>query len=228
MRLRIDFSYDGSGFHGWAIQPGLRTVQGELEAALERVLRSGSTTRTTVAGRTDACVHAKGQVVHVDVPRAAFAGLAPRLSANKPAARASDAAPAGSGDVLVRRLNAVLPAEIRVRAAASAAAGFDARFSAISRCYKDRMADDPLDFDPLTRGSVLWYRHQLDVSVMAAAAQLVTGEHDFIAFSRPRPGASTVRRVIETQVKRLPGAVIEFTIEADAFTHSMVRSLAGA
>ena len=231
MRVRVDLSYDGGGFHGWAAQPGLRTVQGDLDAALATVLRVPSVT-TTCAGRTDTGVHARGQVVHVDVPEDTLLGLV-RLGTR------SGASPTGRGGAgateeaigsLVRRLNGVLDPDVRVRAATVAPEGFDARFSALWRRYVYRVADAPAVPDPLTRGHVLaWPRH-LDEVAMQAAADLLVGEHDFASFCKRREGATTVRTLLDLRVERVrrgAGEGLDLTVRADAFCHSMVRALTG-
>src|SRR4051794_20698099 len=164
VRLRIDLAYDGSAFHGWARQHGLRTVQGELEQALDTVLRTTGTS-VTVAGRTDTGVHARGQVAHVDVDADAVVAAAGR-------------SPEPPEDALVRRLNGVLDLDVRVHAVAEAADGFDARFSALWRRYAYRVADRAASVDPLTRGHVLAWPRALDEVAMNAAAALLVGEHD--------------------------------------------------
>lgn len=204
MRIRLDLAYDGAGFSGWAMQPGRRTVQGELQAALSTVLREPEP-RIVVAGRTDTGVHALGQVCHVDVE---------------------------SWPERTRyRLNAVLPADIRILAACPAPEGFDARFSARSRRYEYLISDSGL-LDPRARGSVLIHRRHLDTDAMHEAAQVLLGEHDFAAFCKARPGASSVRTVLAAGVQRRSDprdpALIEVGIRADAFCHSMVRSIVGA
>ena len=144
MRLRLDLAYDGTGFHGWAAQPGLRTVEGELSAALATVLRRE--VDLTCAGRTDAGVHARGQVVHLDVEADVLAAAAGRSSDPPPTA-------------LARRLNGVLDGDVRVRGASEVPDGFDARFSALWRRYVYRLCDDTAALDPLTRGHVVaWPR----------------------------------------------------------------------
>jgi tRNA pseudouridine38-40 synthase len=135
-RLRLDLSYDGSGFHGWACQPGLRTVQEVLQQALGWALGLPEPPELTVAGRTDAGVHARGQVAHADVP-----------AENWHAAQQSAA----------RRLARALPPDVRVRAISLAPAGFDARFSPLWRRYSYRVCDDPASADPLRRHDTLWY-----------------------------------------------------------------------
>ncbi|MDX6324567.1 MAG: tRNA pseudouridine38-40 synthase [Nocardioidaceae bacterium] len=213
MRLRLDLSYDGSGFHGWAVQPGLRTVQGELEGALARVLRLEAVP-VTCAGRTDTGVHARGQVVHLDVDEETLTAAAGR----------SPGPPVKS---LLRRLNGVLDPDVRVRAAVQAPAGFDARFSASWRRYVYRIADSPVTLDPLMRNHVVWWRRPLDERLMNDAAPALLGEHDFAAYCRPRPGATTVRELLELRWQRSGGGILEATVRADAFCHSMVRALVG-
>ena len=203
MRLRIDLAYDGTEFHGWAIQPGLRTVQEEVTAALAMVLRVVPATRVEVvcAGRTDAGVHARGQVVHVDVD-----GVVPNL---------------------VRRLNGVLPHDIRVQDAVEAAPGFDARFSALWRRYAYRIADSTQVVDPLTRRHVLTWGHRLDLDAMNGAAHELLGRHDFAAFCKRRAGATTIRTLLDLTWARDESGVAVASVRADAFCHSMVRSLVG-
>lgn len=199
MRLRIDLAYDGTGFHGWAIQPGLRTVQGELTAALATVLRAS--VDVVCAGRTDAGVHARGQVAHCD----------------------SEAPP----DNLLRRLNGVLPPDIRVRRAVEAPEGFDARFSALWRRYAYRVADTADAVDPLARAHVLAWPRPLDLDAMNRAGDELLGLHDFAAFCKQREGATTIRTLQELGWSRDPDGVAVATVRADAFCHSMVRSLVG-
>ncbi len=214
MRLRLDLAYDGTDFHGWAAQPSLRTVQGTLEAALARVLRVPSVS-VTCAGRTDTGVHARGQVVHLDVgPEAAAAAVG-----------RSEAPPA---EALLRRLNGVLPADVRALRARQAAEGFDARFSAQWRRYAYRIADAPALVDPLARRSVLAWPRALDVTAMNEAAARLAGEHDFAAYCKKRPGASTVRALLELSWARDARGVAVATVRADAFCHHMVRALVGA
>lgn len=217
VRLRLDLSYDGTGFAGWASQPGLRTVQGTLEAALGTVLRC-EPPRLTVAGRTDAGVHARGQVAHVDVTDDTWAAVRGRL-----------AAPA---EALVRRLAGVLPPDVVVHRSAPAPEGFDARFGAVFRRYAYRLADDPMRVDPLRRGHVVRHRLPLDVAAMADAATPLVGLHDFAAFCKARPEATTVRTLTELTVARPDegedAGLVRVDVRADAFCHSMVRSLVGA
>lgn len=212
MRLRIDLAYDGSGFHGWARQPGLRTVQGDLERALDTVLRTSGST-LTVAGRTDTGVHARGQVAHLDVAPDLLEGVAGR-SQDPPA------------DVLARRLNGVLGPDVWIRRVATAPDGFDARFSALWRRYAYRVADRPDAVDPLTRGHVLAWPRRLDLEAMNAGAAHLLGEHDFAAFCRKREGATTIRSLLELGWRREEDVLVA-TVRADAFCHHMVRTLVG-
>jgi tRNA pseudouridine38-40 synthase len=200
VRLRIDLAYDGTEFHGWAAQPGLRTVQGELSAALATVLRV-ETVEVVCAGRTDAGVHARGQVAHCDV----------------------DEAPEG----LLRRLNGVLPGDVRVRRLVPAPEGFDARFSALWRRYAYRVADAPESVDPLARRHVLAWPRRLDLDAMNRACQGLLGLHDFASFCRQREGATTIRTLQELGWARDADGLAVATVRADAFCHSMVRSLVG-
>ncbi len=207
VRVRLDLAYDGTDFAGWARQPGLRTVQGSLEEALATVLRLPEPPRTTCAGRTDAGVHARAQVAHVDLPSEVWA-----TAANE----------------AVNRLNGVLPEDVRVHGAAIAPDGFDARFGPLSRTYRYRICDDPHSLDPLHRHEVLVSKRRLDVAPMNQAAHALLGEHDFAAFCRRREGASTVRALLRFSFSRTDDGLVVATIEADAFCHSMVRALIGA
>jgi tRNA pseudouridine38-40 synthase len=202
VRLRLDLSYDGTAFRGWAVQPGLRTVQGEVEAAIATVLRLPEPAPLTCAGRTDAGVHARGQVVHVDLDDAVQPGH------------------------LERRLRRLLPADIRLRALTVAPDGFDARFAALERRYTYRLVDGPSGPDPLARASVVGWPRRLDVDAMNAASEHLLGEHDFASFCKRREGATTIRTLLELRTAR-SDELLETTVRADAFCHSMVRSLMG-
>lgn len=210
IRWRLDISYAGADFHGWAAQPGLRTVQGLLEDWIPKVLRLGHPTPLTCSGRTDAGVHARGQVAHVDLPATA------------------------ATDTLARRLRRVLPSDLVVRAITPAPPGFDARFSAIWRRYRYRL-DDSGAPDPLHRGIVV-PTAPLDVEAMNTAAAALLGLRDFAAFCKRREGATTIRNLLEARVERMPQAPghpesagrVDCTLVADAFCHSMVRSVVGA
>ena len=201
-RYRLDIAYDGGAFHGWAAQPGLRTVQGELEAWMTRILRLDAPSSLTCAGRTDTGVHARGQVAHVDLP-------APGLA-----------------DQLLHRLGRVLPGDLVVRAASEVPESFDARFSALWRRYTFRLADSAPD--PLLRGLVLRVRSPLDAETMDPAARSLVGLHDFGAFCKRREGATTIREILQAHAEREADGTVAVTLRADAFCHSMVRSLVGA
>lgn len=205
VRLRLDLAYDGTDFSGWAAQPGRRTVQGILEAALTTICRLPEA-RLTVAGRTDAGVHARGQVAHVDVPASSPLELDTRW--------------------LTDRLGRLLPDDVRVRRVAPAPAGFDARFSAIWRRYAYRICDNGPRADPLTRRHVLAWSRRLDESAMNDAAEPLLGEHDFAAFCKKREGATTIRSLRELAWTR-EGDEVTARVVADAFCHNMVRSLVG-
>ncbi len=210
MRLRIDLAYDGTSFHGWAAQPGLRTVQGELSAALATVLRVPPGTRVDVvcAGRTDAGVHARGQVAHCDLPDGV--DLAPE-----------------EVERLVRRVNGVLDPDVRLRRVAVAPPGFDARFGALWRRYAYRIADDAALVDPLRRHHVLAWPRPLDLDAMNAASAPLVGLHDFASFCKQREGATTIRTLLDLSWQRDHAGVAVGTVRADAFCHSMVRALVG-
>ena len=213
MRIRLDLSYDGTDFAGWAIQPALRTVQGTLEDALATTLRL-PLVRVVCAGRTDAGVHARGQVVHFDIEPEVLLGVSGR----------SKELPLES---LVRRLNGLLPPDVRVHNAIEAKPGFDARFSATWRRYTYRIVDRPELVDPLLRRHVLALSRPLDVEAMTLASKPLLGLQDFAAFCRRREGATTVRTLLELTWNRSPAGLVEARVVADAFCHTMVRSLVG-
>jgi tRNA pseudouridine38-40 synthase len=200
-------AYDGTEFSGWAAQPGRRTVEETLAHGLGRALRLPQPPRLTVAGRTDAGVHARGQVVHADVPEASWTGA----------------------QTCLRRLGGALPPDVRVHEIEPAPEGFDARFSALWRRYSYRVCDTPSAADPLRRRDTVWYFHgSLDLIAMNAAAATLTGEHDFAAFCRRREGASTVRDLRVLRWERLDDITVVAHVIADAFCHNMVRALMGA
>ena len=198
-RLRVDIAYDGTDFAGWAVQAGQRTVAGVLDDALSTVFRVTVTVRA--AGRTDAGVHATGQVAHVDVPTDALAYAYPRTP------RTDDQ----EFQPLVRRLARLLPADVRVRDIVRAPAGFDARFSALRRHYIYRLSTAPYGVEPQRARYVTPWPRPLDVDAMAEASRHLLGCQDFSAFCRPRDGEN-----------------ITAYVTADAFCWSMVRSLVGA
>ena len=223
-RLRLDISYDGTDFAGWAIQPGLRTVAGVLTDALQMLLREP--VRLVVAGRTDAGVHAVGQVAHVDVSAAALRALTPRDRTPPGSAGTADGLFAGRTGLL-RRLAGVLPLDVRVRRISAAPAGFDARFAALRRHYRYRIGTGEWGVEPADRRFVLARRRSLDVEAMALAAAGLIGLRDFAAFCRPREGASTIRE-LQALTVRSAGDEIHIDVTADAFCHSMVRAMVGS
>jgi len=182
-------------------------VESVLAQGLERVLRLPEAPRLTVAGRTDAGVHARGQAAHADLPEDTWA--------------------AGAGEAL-RRLARALPPDVRVHAIGPAPVGFDARFSALWRRYSYRICDDPAAADPLRRHDTLWHPRRLDLAAMNAAAAELVGEHDFAAFCRRREGATTVRALRRLDWQRDAEGVAVGCVVADAFCHNMVRALVGA
>ncbi len=214
MRLRIDCAYDGTDFSGWATQPGLRTVQGTLEEALATALRV-PVARVIVAGRTDAGVHARGQVAHLDVEPGVVEGSVGRST--KPPLEA-----------LRNRLAGILPPDLRVRRVVEASSGFDARFSAVWRRYAYRVADSPELVDPLARSHVLAWSRPLDLDLMNEASRPLVGLQDFAAFCRRREGATTVRTLLDLSWVRDEGGVVVGSVRADAFCHNMVRALVGS
>lgn len=207
VRLRVELSYDGSGFHGWAAQPGLRTVQQVIEEALGRILALDTPPGLTVAGRTDAGVHARGQVAHADVAAESWARAA---------------------GLALRRLARLLPPDIRVHSVGRAPDGFDARFSALWRRYTYRVCDDPIRADPLSRHDTLWYPRRIATERMNEAAAGCLGTRDFAAFCRRREGATTVRELLRLDWARSASGIAVATVAADAFCHNMVRALTGA
>lgn len=225
-RLRLGICYDGTDFSGWAVQPGRRTVAGVLGDALAVLFREP--VPMVVAGRTDAGVHAAGQVAHIDVPAAGLAALAPR-----------DLQRAGSDHAVTglvglrRRLAGLLPADVRVPTVDLAPAGFDARFGALRRSYRYRIACSDWGMPPLGGRDVLHWRRDLDPDAMDLAAAGLVGLHDFATFCKPREGATTIRDLQRLAVRGQPSPVgdgreIAIDVTADAFCHSMVRSLVGA
>lgn len=218
-RLRLDVAYEGTDFTGWARQDGFRTVAGVLDDALSTIFRIPA--RVFAAGRTDTGVHATGQVAHVDVPNERVALAYPRTP------RPGDAEFAA----LVRRLAKLLPEDVRVRQIARAPAGFDARFSALRRHYAYRLTLAPWGAEPQQSRFVTPWRRPLDVGAMTTASKHLLGLHDFAAFCRSRPGATTIR-----DLQRLDWVLdgdprtglLTGHVTADAFCWSMVRSLVGA
>jgi tRNA pseudouridine38-40 synthase len=215
VRLRLDIAYDGTEFAGWAIQAGQRTVAGVLDEALTTVFRTP--VRLYAAGRTDAGVHATGQVAHADVPADALPNAYPR----SPRPRDPEFL------ALLRRLGGFLPADVRVLGIARAPAGFDSRFSALRRHYRYRLSTAPYGVVPqLARYITAWPR-ALDVDVMTVASRELLGLNDFAAFCRRRVGATTIRDLQRLDWSR-DGDLVTAHVTADAFCWSMVRSLIGA
>ncbi|GAA0827491.1 tRNA pseudouridine synthase A [Bifidobacterium pullorum subsp. gallinarum] len=244
VRLRLDLAYDGGAFYGWARQPTLRTVQGELEQALHTILRVSADDpdeplRLTVAGRTDTGVHALHQVCHLDVGEATLDRCVGHMGVPAP-------------EALFRRLSRMVPDDIAIHAVSVAPEGFDARFSALERTYVYRICDDARPVDPRMRGFVLALDDRLDLDAMNAAAAMTIGLHDFGSFATPNPGGTTIREVKRAHWSRIPvsplvpgasggagtaggytvpvaeSGLVCFTIVADAFARNMVRSLVNA
>ena len=197
--VRLDIEYDGSSFRGWAVQPGLRTVQRELEAALATVLRES--VQLTVAGRTDSGVHARGQV-------------------------ASFVTSAKVREDLARRLNGVGPDDIAVTAAAAVEDGFDARRSAKSRSYRYRLLTRSAS-SPFEQGRALWWPHRIDLEALEACAAALPGTHDFTAFTPTQTDHVRFDRDIYHAGWEQEGDILSFRITADAFMRNMARILVG-
>jgi tRNA pseudouridine38-40 synthase len=206
-RLRINIAYDGTAFFGWATQPDKRTIQDLVEEAVARISRGD--VESVVAGRTDAGVHAIGQVIHIDLPDAVFAdGLTYRD--------------------LRYKLNRILDEDVRIMDISDAPAGFHARFSALRRIYTYKILDNNEVIAPLSRYDVApWYR-PLDVDLMNQASALVLGHHDFAAFCKFKEGGTTIRTLEKYQWHRDSEGLLIAEVVADAFCYSMVRNLVGA
>ena len=201
-RLRLDISYDGTNFSGWGIQPDRRTVQQSVEDAISTVAQAKA--ETIVAGRTDAGVHATGQVIHVDLPESL---------------ELTD---------LAYKLNRILDEDIRINQITIAPPAFHARFSALRRYYEYRILDENKVIPPLARfNTESWYR-PLDVDVMNQASALLLGTHDYAAFCKFREGATTIRTLETYSWRRDNQGVLVADVVADAFCYSMVRNLVGA
>jgi len=201
-RLRIDLSYDGTNFSGWAKQPDQRTLQEEIEHAL--TVLTQSTIATIVAGRTDAGVHAEHQVIHTDVPE--------------------------KTDItnFAFRLNQLLDEDIRVNSVVYAPSNFHARFTASARTYKYKIIDGGRVTPPLDRyDSADWFR-DLDIDLMNQGSKLLLGEHDFFAFCKFREGGTTIRNLLQFDWARDEKNYLVATIKAESFRYNMVRNLVGA
>lgn len=219
MRIRLDIAYDGTHFRGWARQPTLRTVQGTLEDALARIV--GGEPRLIVAGRTDAGVHASGQVAHLDLDESQV----DRLPRRRREGDEADAVAALAG-----RIRGVLGAypDVTVSRTTHAPEGFDARFSAVWRRYAYRIADLSTGYDPLERARTTTVKAHLDVEAMDAAARSLIGLHDFASYCKAREEATTIRTLLEFDWHRDARGAVVANVRADAFCHSMVRALVGA
>lgn len=219
-RFRLDVAYQGTDFAGWSRQPGQRTVQGVLEEAIS-VSFGGLIGRPAlvVAGRTDAGVHAVGQVVHLDLSPDALGRLARQ--------RGGRTDPAGA---LARRANGVLGpySDVAITRAVVAPEGFDARFGALWRRYEYRVADLVAGRNPLQRAHTAWLPTELDIDAMNEASAALLGLHDFGAYCKPRDGATTIRTLLDFRWRRDEDRVLRADVRADAFCHSMVRALVGA
>ncbi|WDF32643.1 tRNA pseudouridine synthase A [Arthrobacter agilis] len=231
LRIRLDIAYDGTPFAGWALQPGLPSVQGVLEAALRTLLQRPA--RLTVGGRTDAGVHARGQVAHVDLTAAEWNAMG----------RGRDVDPATA---FLRRLTGTVNRELTdgisgrgrsvrnsvpavvLLSARPAPVGFDARFSALWRRYGYAIADTATGQDPLRRHTTLWYPAPLDVALLNEGASHFLGMQDFAAFCKPREGSTTIRELQRYEFVRGQDGTITATVQADAFCHNMVRALIGS
>ncbi|NHD16630.1 MULTISPECIES: tRNA pseudouridine(38-40) synthase TruA [unclassified Actinopolyspora] len=220
VRIRIDLCYDGTDFSGWARQPGLRTVQGLLEDALSKQPPGREVVGSVVvAGRTDSGVHADHQVVHVDaVP----------LAPDEAGRLALDEHGVPDLERLCGRWNRILPPDVRVLRARVAAEGFDARFAAARRHYLYRVSDAPWGVDPLRRRDTLAWNRPLDVDRLNRASSELLGLHDFAAFCKKREGATTIRELLSFEWERVGRYSLQARVSADAFCHSMVRSLVGS
>ena len=202
LRLRIDLAYDGSNFSGWAIQPDRRTVQAQVEEAIEKIARVRI--ESIVAGRTDAGVHATGQVIHVDIPDSIAI------------------------EDLAYKLNRILDEDVRINRIEVAPPAFHARFSALRRYYQYRILDENKVIQPLARlNTAGWYR-PLDLDLMNQASKLLLGTNDFAAFCKYREGATTVRTLEKYEWVRDSEGYLVADVVADAFCYSMVRNLVGA
>jgi tRNA pseudouridine38-40 synthase len=200
LRLKLTLEYDGSGFSGWARQPGLRTVEGVLREALDGVFPGWD--GLAVAGRTDARVHATGQVASLDA------------DAGPPPERAAEA------------LNGELPADVAVVAADEAPPDFHARFSAVSRTYRYRVLTRRAH-SPLEAGRAFWWPRPVDAGALAEAASYLLGEHDFRAFTPTETQHESFRRTILAAAWRADGDRLDFTVTGDSFLRHMVRTLVG-
>jgi len=213
-RLKIDLSYDGTNFAGWAKQPDQRTIQFEIEDALSRMTRHQ--VNTVVAGRTDAGVHALHQIIHVDIP------AAPHVSRYRPDETEWDI------DNFYFRINQILSRDIRINSVVEAPANFHARFSAEARHYRYKILDNNRVLSPLQRlDATTWFR-ELDIDLMNEASAQMLGERDFATFCRYRPSSTTIRELKRFHWSRHSDGFVIAELSADAFGWNMVRNLVGA
>lgn len=220
-RLRLDIAYDGTAFHGWAKQPGLRTVQGEIESAIQQLVRSDEPSQLTVGGRTDAGVHARGQVAHLDVSSMDLRNWL----------RSEYQEDLLSVEVMQRRLNGVLhrsAEDAQILRISRVPGAFDARFSALWRRYEYRLADTTSFVDPLTRHFTVTTERVVDAQLLARASAMLVGLRDFSSFCKPREGSTAIRTLQQFEWTQERTGVFVASIQADAFCHSMVRALVGA
>lgn len=219
VRFKLDFAYDGTDFIGWAKQPGKRSIEGAILGALLLIFgESQNTFSLTVAGRTDAGVHARHQVAHFD--------LTPRQIKRM----GRYAAPGIVEGAIRDRMNSILDDDIRIFGCTFAPAYFNARYGAIYRRYRYRIADGVSVKDPVEARNTLWTRKPLDLVEMQATALSLYGLHDFGAFCKPREFGTTIRELREVKIARRTdeNQVVEIELTADAFCHNMVRSVVGA
>jgi tRNA pseudouridine38-40 synthase len=210
VRFRVDLAYDGTDFAGWAKQPGLRTVEGDLVKMFEKVFGKSKTDfDMRVAGRTDSGVHAKHQVCHLDIPQKRLSRI-------------------GRDPLNAFRLNTLIADDLIILDIHQITSDFDARFSALGRRYRYTIVDPEFKKDPMLVRYALTHKRVLDVDLMNLAAKELIGLKDFAAFCKPRAGASTIRNLTTFQVSRDPGGLITIEIHADAFCHNMIRSLVGS
>ena len=203
IRLRGDVSYDGKEFSGWGLQPGRRTVQGVIEETLSTVLRQ-ERVAIQCAGRTDAGVHARGQVIHFDLPIEAMLEM----------------------DDLLFKINSLLPEDVAIRKFQITSSDFDARFAALSRSYVYSIYQG--ERDPLLRDWAYRSWIPLDLAAMHEASQALLGLHDFAAFCRKREGSTTIRTLTRFDWHETDDGIFQADLSADAFCYSMVRALVGA
>ena len=213
-RLKIDLSYDGTHFAGWAKQPDQRTIQFEIEDALTRMTRHPVS--TIVAGRTDAGVHARHQIIHVDIP------ATPHISRYRPDETEWDI------ENFYFRINQILSRDIRINSVVEAPANFHARFSAEARNYRYKILDNNRVLSPLQRvDATTWFR-ELDIDLMNEASAQMLGQQDFATFCRFRPNSTTIRELQRFEWSRDSDGFVIADLSADAFGWNMVRNLVGA